>query len=435
MADETPRPSQTEAEATGTAADQPTAPAAAPPARRGGFVAALVAGASRGLVPVLAIVSAFAVGALVIILSDRRALPLWPTDPVRALGLSLETVAAAYSALLRGALGDPAAYVAAFGSGDLQRIVAAFNPVSESLLSATPLIFTGLAVALGFRSGLFNIGAEGQLYIGAMFATYVGFAVTGLPFYVHLPLALAAGALGGAIWGFIPGLLKARTGAHEVITTIMLNYVSYRAIDWVLKQPFYQREGRTDPISKIIEPSAQLAPIIEGLRVHWGFVLALLAAAAISWLLFRSTLGFEFRAVGLNPAAARYAGIRIARTLVLTMSIGGALAGLAGTAEILGANKTLTAGFSPGYGFDAIALALLGRSRPVGVVAAALLFGALRAGATPMQSATGIPIDLVVVIQALVIMFVAAPALVRAIYRIRAPAVSGVEGFSKGWGA
>lgn len=400
-----------------------------------GLVAALLAGASRSLVPVLAIVSAFVVGALVIVVSDRQALPLWPTDPLTAFRLSLETVAAAYSALLRGALGDPGTYVAAFASGDPARIVAAFNPVSESLLSATPLIFTGLAVALGFRSGLFNIGAEGQLYIGAMFATYVGFAVTGLPFVLHLPLALAAGALGGAVWGFIPGLLKARTGAHEVITTIMLNYVSYRVIDWILKQPFYQREGRTDPISKIVESTAQLPPIVEGLRVHWGFLLALAAAVFVSWLLFRSTLGFEFRAVGLNPSAARYAGINVARTLVLTMGIGGALAGLAGTAEILGANKTLTAGFSPGYGFDAIALALLGGSRPAGVVAAALLFGALRAGATPMQSATGIPIDLVVVIQALVIMFVAAPALVRAIYRIRAPEKAALESFSKGWGA
>lgn len=410
-------------------------PGRGPEAGGGGFVATLLASASRGVVPVLAIVSAFVVGALVIILSDRRAMPLWPSDPLRALGLSLETVGAAYSALLRGAVGDPGTYLAAFGSGDAKQIVAAFNPISESLLSATPLIFTGLAVALGFRSGLFNIGAEGQLYIGAMFATYVGFAVTGLPFWVHLPLALAAGALGGALWGLIPGLLKARTGAHEVITTIMLNYVSYRVIDWILKQPFYQREGRTDPISKIVEPSAQLAPIVDGLRVHWGFVLALLAAVFVSWLLFRSTAGFEFRAVGLNASAARYAGISIARTLVLTMGIGGALAGLAGTADILGANKTLTAGFSPGYGFDAIALALLGGSRPAGVVAAAILFGALRAGATPMQSATGIPIDLVVVIQALVIMFVAAPALVRAIYRIRAPEPTGREGFSKGWGA
>lgn len=412
----------------------PNRPPEPGPAERG-LLAAALATAARGVVPALAVISAFAVGALVIILSDRQVWPIWSTDPLRALGLSLETVVAAYGALLRGALGDPATYVAAFGSGDPSQIVAAFNPVSESLLSATPLIFTGLAVALGFRSGLFNIGAEGQLYMGAMFATYVGFAVSGLPFYVHLPLALTAGALGGAIWGLIPGLLKARTGAHEVITTIMLNYVSYRVIDWILKQPFYQRPGRTDPISKIVEPSAQLPPIIEGLRVHWGFVLALLAAIFVSWLLFRSTLGFEFRAVGLNPSAARYAGINIARTLVRTMGIGGALAGLAGTAEILGANKTLTAGFSPGYGFDAITLALLGGSRPAGVVAAAILFGALRAGATPMQSATGIPIDLVVVIQALVVMFIAAPALVRAIYRIRAPAVSGLEGFSKGWGA
>jgi simple sugar transport system permease protein len=213
----------------------------------------------------------------------------------------------------------------------------------------------------------------------------------------------------------------------------MLNYTSYQVLNWVLRQSFYQRPGRSDPVSPIVDAGAMIPPIIEGLRVNWAFVLALLAAAFVSWLLYRSTLGFEFRAVGLNPSAARYAGISISRSLILTMAICGGLAGLAGTTEILGVNKALTPGFSPGYGFDGIAIALLGGSSPLGVVLAALLFGVLRAGATPMQAATGIPIDLVVVIQALVIMFVAAPALIREIYRIRAARTTGTEIMAQGW--
>ncbi len=387
----------------------------------------------RLLIPVLSVFTALVFGALVIILSDAELLALWTSDPFAALGASIGAVADAYGALFAGGLGNPQAYLDAFASGDLAQITKAFNPVSESLLAATPLIFTGLAVALGFRSGLFNIGAEGQLYLGATLATWIGFSFVGLPFWIHLPLAILGGFVGGALWGFIPGLLKARTGAHEVIVTIMLNYVAYRFIDWILRQPFYQRPGRSDPVSPVVEPTAVIPVIIDGLRVHWGFILALAAAAFVSWLLFRSTLGFEFRAVGLNPSAARYAGISISRTLILTMAICGGLAGLAGATEILGVTKSLTPGFSPGYGFDGIAIALLGSSSPLGVVLAALLFGVLRAGATPMQAATGIPIDLVVVIQALVIVFVAAPRLIREIYRIRVPETTGTEIMAQGW--
>lgn len=385
------------------------------------------------IVPFLAVFTALLIGGFVIVLSDRTLLGLWGADPLRALGESLKAVGDGYGALFAGALGSPGSYVAAFSSGDIDEIRRAFNPISESLLAATPLIFTGLAVALGFRSGLFNIGAEGQLYVGAIVGTFVGFSVHGLPMLLHLPLSIGAGFLGGALWGFIPGLLKARTGAHEVIVTIMLNYVSYQLITWVLRQSWYQRPGRSDPISPIVEASAMIPPIIEGLRLNWGFVLALLAAAFVSWLLFRSTIGFEFRAVGFNPSAARYAGMSISRTLVLTMAVCGGLAGLAGATEILGVNRSLTPGFSPGYGFDGIAIALLGGSSPLGVVLAALLFGVLRAGATPMQAATGIPIDLVVVIQALVIMFVAAPRLIREIYRIRVRATTGTEIMAQGW--
>jgi ABC-type uncharacterized transport system permease subunit len=387
------------------------------------------------LVPVLAVVTALVIGGFVIVLSDLTFLSRLGADPAAALGDAVKSVVTAYEALITGALGSPSEYAAAFASGNTTQIIAAFKPISETLLEATPVIFTGLAVAIGFRSGLFNIGGEGQLLIGAAAATFVGFAVAGLPWYVHLPLAIVAGFAGGALWGFIPGFLKARTGAHEVIVTIMLNYTAARLIDFLLNLPGYQREGRSDPISRVTLETSWYPQIVEGLRVNWGIFLALGAAAVVSWILFRTTKGFEFRAVGFNPTAARYAGMSIAGSTVLAMMISGGLAGLAGTSVVLGVTHSLTAGISPGYGFDGLAIALMAKSRPRGIVLAALLFGALRAGATPMQSATGIPIDLVVVIQALVIMFVAAPALVRAIFRIRVPEATGAEVFSKGWGS
>jgi general nucleoside transport system permease protein len=368
------------------------------------------------VVPALALITALAIGAIIIIVSDREFVTRMGSDPIAGLGAGLASVRDAYIGLIGGSVGSPRA-------------------LSETLLQATPLILAGLSVAVAFRAGLFNIGAEGQIYAGAASSIYVGFALSDIPAFIHLPLAILAGIAGGAVWGFIPGFLKARTGAHEVIVTIMLNYVAYRFIDWLLNQPFFQREGRTDQISRFVEPSAELPRLIEGFRTHWGIVLALVAALVVSWLLFRSTKGFEFRAVGLNPSAARYAGMSIGGTLILAMMVSGGLAGLAGASEMLGSNRTLTPGFSPGWGFDAIALAILGGSRPLGVVFAALLFGALRAGATPMQVETGIPIDLVVVIQALVIMFIAAPALVRGLYRIRVERRVGSEVFTKGWGS
>ncbi len=387
------------------------------------------------LVPVLALFSALVIGAIVIALSDITFLQRLGVDPGGAIGDALGSIGRAYGALIGGAIGDPKDYWQAIQTGDRNAFITAFTPLSETLLSATPLIFTGLAVALGFQCGLFNIGAEGQLFVGAAVATWVGFTVTSLPWFIDLPLVIAAGFVGGAAWGFIPGFLKARTGAHEVIVTIMLNYTAYRLIDFILKFPGYQREGRTDPISRITAATAWYPPLIDGLRANWGFVLALVAAFAVSWFLYRSTKGFEFRAVGLNPTGARYAGMSIASSTVLAMMLSGGLAGLAGTSQVLGITHFMSAGISPGFGFDGIAIALMARSRPKGVIFASLLFGAMRAGSTPMQSITGVPIDLVVVVQALVIMFVAAPALVREIYRIRVPETTGTEVFSKGWGS
>jgi ABC-type uncharacterized transport system permease subunit len=414
-----------------TNAEQPEA--GAPAAEPSGLRARL-AGPARGLVvPALAIFSALIVGAIVIVLSDITFFERLRADPAGALGAGFDEVIRAYAALFSGALGSPEAYINAFSSGDPDQITKAFVPLSETLLAATPLIFTGLAVALGFQCGLFNIGAEGQLYVGAIFGTFVGFSLTGLPWFIHLPVTIAAGFLGGALWGFIPGLLKARTGAHEVIVTIMLNYTAYRLIDFILRVPGFQREGRSDPISQVTLETAWYPPLVEGLRANWGFVLGLAAAVLVSWLLFRSTRGFEFRAVGFNPTAARYAGMSIATSTILAMTISGGLSGLAGTSIVLGITHSLTSGISAGFGFDGIAIALMAASKPRGIIWASLLFGVLRAGATPMQSITGVPIDLVVVVQALVIMFVAAPALVRGIYRIRVPEATGLESFSQGW--
>ncbi|HEX9822880.1 MAG TPA: ABC transporter permease [Actinomycetota bacterium] len=391
------------------------------------------------LVPLLAFVTALAIGALIIIFSDPEVLDAWGrffSDPMEALQRSGRVVADAYRALFTGSLGSPLKIFDAFRSGEVAQIEAAFRPLSETIVAATPFIFTGLAVALGFRAGLFNIGAEGQMNAGAITAAFVGFSITGLPIYVHLPLAIVAGFVGGAIWGMIPGILKARTGAHEVITTIMMNFIALRLLDYLLLRQPFQRPDRPDPISKVVEPSAEL-PGIPGssLRVHLGILLALAAAYGVWWLLFRTTKGFEFRAVGSNPAAARYAGIGVGATYVLAMALAGGLGGLGGASQLLGLQKYLSGGFASGIGFTAIALALLGKAHPLGVVGASFLFGMLQAGSTAMQAATSTPVDIIVVIQALIIVFIAAPALVRTIWRIRAPRELGAEAFTKGWGA
>ena len=246
--------------------------------------------------------------------------------------------------------------------------------------------------------------------------------------------------MGGAIWGGIPGLLRAKTGAHEVITTIMLNWIAIFFIDWVLKLTFIHQGGRNDPISRDIQPTAALPRFSDdpGIRLHVGILMALAAAAFIFWLLYRTTVGYQFRAVGYNPDSAHYAGMNVTWLYVGVMAVAGAMAGLAGANQILGPLTRATPGFSGGIGFDAIALALLGRSHPVGVVFAGLLFGALEAGGRGMQAATAsagtpISIDLILVVQALIVVFIAAPALIRAIYRVRTG--KGAEQITRGWAA
>jgi simple sugar transport system permease protein len=337
------------------------------------------------IVPVFAVIVALILGAVTML----------------ATGVDLPTIGRSYLALVEGSVGS-------------------LNAVSETLTAAAPLVLAGLGLALGFRAGLLNIGAEGQVLLGGMAAVVAGFSLTGLPFWLLLPLCLLVGALTGALYAGIAGWLKAATGAHEVITTIMLNLMSYRLLDFLLRQPFVQQTGRADPISKSVPPNAALprlfAWIDPNLRVHAGVFLVLAAVLLIWWLLFRTRIGFAFRISGENPDAARYAGIRPGITIVAAMATAGALAGLAGANQVLGVLGRASPGFSAGIGFDAIAVALLGRSHPVGVLFAGVLFGALKAGGRQMQVDAGVSIDLIGIIQALIIVFIAAPLLVRAIF-------------------
>ncbi len=368
------------------------------------------------IVPALALISALIVGGFIIAVTDVDILRLWGSDPGEAFSQTLQAVGGAYKALFTGSLGS-------------------FNAISETLFAATPLILAGLAVAVGFQAGLFNIGAEGQMVIGGMTALYLGITIDA-PTIVLLPIALLGAIIGGAVWAGIAGLLRAKTGAHEVITTIMLNFIALFLTQWLLKTTVFQQTGRDDPISKPVNKGAQLPHLFgSDYRVTIGLPIALGAAAFVHWLMYRSSIGFQYRTVGANPDAAKYAGMNVVWLTVAVMATSGALAGLAGANQILGLPPYQgSTSFSGGIGFDAIALALLGRSKPMGVVWAGLLFGALTAGGREMQGVERIPIDLVEVIQALIIVFIAAPALVRAIYRIKTTD-EGTGQITTGWSA
>jgi simple sugar transport system permease protein len=336
------------------------------------------------VVPIFAVIVALFLGAVAML----------------ATGVDLSTIGRAYAALFDGSLGSPYA-------------------LSETVTAAVPLTLAGLGIALGFRAGLFNIGAEGQLLLGGMGAVIVGFAMP-MPSLLHLPLALLVGAAIGAAWAAVAGWLKSATGAHEVITTIMLNLIAFRLVDYFLRNPLIQKAGRSDPISESVLPSAALPQLLDWLspnmRLHAGLLIMLAAVALVHLLLFRTTIGFEFRAAGANPEAARYAGMRSGLIIVLAMALAGLLAGLAGANQVLGVLGRASPGFSAGIGYDAIAVALLGRAHPFGVLLAGLLFGALEAGGRQMQVSAGVSIDLITIIQALIIVFIAAPLLVRTIF-------------------
>ena len=310
---------------------------------------------------------------------------------------------------------DPALPVTAYGAL-IQGAFGTTDAVVRTLVFSAPLLFGGLAVAFGFKAGLFNIGAQGQFLVGALGAVVVGVALADAPAPVAIVAATLAGIIGGAVWGFIPGFLKAVSGAHEVVSTIMLNYVAVQLLAALVSGPLKVPKSPS-PVTYDVGNAA--FPIVIGSTGHIGIILAVIAAGFVWWLLFRTTWGFELRSVGANPDAARYAGMHPKLLIVATMTFSGALAGLAGTTVLLGVTHSMTSSFGTTVGFDSIAVALLARSNPLGVIAAALLFGSMRAGAGLMQINAGIPVELVDVLQATILLFLVASPVLRRVLRLR----------------
>jgi simple sugar transport system permease protein len=405
-------------------------------------------------VTLLATVLAALFAAVLMILGDQAARQQWSYfsyQPGATLQATWDLLSVSFGNLFKGSIVDPDTFTRwVYGMDGVtwQRV---FYPISETLTFAAPLIFTGLAVAVPFRAGLFNIGGQGQAIMGALAGATVGFALH-LPAPLGWIVATIAGALLGGLTGYIVGLLKARTGAHEVIVTIMLNYITLYFLSWYILQAGIKNPARSDAISKPV-PGSSLYPKIfgptataGGLRASIAIVLAVLAAAGISWLLRRGTFGFELRAVGYNQDAARTAGIKVGATLALTMGLAGALAGLGGTTLAIGTAGVLTVDVVGQIGFNGILVALLGRVKPWGVVWAGLLYGALQAGGNKIQTGgiathadgtqvvvSGISVELVGVIQAMIVIFVAAAMLMRAIFRLRrSPSAAARVGLAKG---
>ena len=364
------------------------------------------------IITFLAFVSALVIGAIIIVFATPGA--------TSGIGAAWASIANAYSSLFDGSIGSPAAMAAAFASGSPRDLVNAFQPISETLVASTPLMLAGLGIALAFRAGLFDIGGQGQLILGAIGATLAGFSFPGLPAPIHFLFAIAAGAAFGAAWGFVPGILKARTGAHEVITSMMLNYVGLNLLTWMLTTELFQAPPRVEAISKTVVPGVRLPHLLgPSLRVNLGFVLAILVAMGVAWLLQRSNLGFRFRMLGLNREAARVAGVNIEAHYILSMTLAGTIVGLAGAFMVLGVDYRIAALYGGTTGFDGITVAILGRGTPLGVALSSLLFGAFIAGGRTMQVNTSIPLQLVQVLQAVLVLFVAAPGVIKTIYRIR----------------
>jgi len=368
-------------------------------------------------VPALSISVALLVGAIFIIFTDIEVLGGLLSDPIGALSLGVGRAATAYSALFRGAFGDPDNIGKALASnGDIKLWARALRPLVESVVASVPLIFVGLGVSVAFRTGIFNIGGAGQYTMGAVGGTIaaLAFGAGVTPGPIAILLVMIFGIIGGAAWAFIPGYLKARVGASEVITTIMLNFIAGQFVFFLVSNfEFIQKPPRIQPVSKELSQFVDLPGIlpIAALRMDISVIIALLTAVAVSWFLFRSTRGFELRAAGLNLAAAKYAGIGAGTSIITAMLISGAISGLGGALVAVGTIKQLSPGIAGSVGFTAIAVALVGGTRPSGVVATALVFGLLQHGGSLMQVQTSIPIEMLLFIQALVIAFIAAPEL------------------------
>ena len=343
---------------------------------------------SQWFVSVISVVIAFLIGAILIAMTGA-------------------SVTDAYYAMFRGAIVDPQA----------STFVRTIKPLMDSVYFAIPLIISGLGLAFGFRAGLFNIGGKGQMIAGALAAVWVGFSLS-LPPVVHTLVALMAAIVAGAAWGGIAGFLKAKTGANEVIVTIMLNSIATLALGYVLSQKAWQKPNSNQPITPNVADSAALAKLMSGpIKLHWGLIVAIVAFAVFWFLMERSTLGFQIRAVGANAAAARTAGISVERITAVTMMISGAFLGLAGANEALGTLGYVSRDVAGSIGFDAITVALLGRNKAWGTFGAGLLFGAFKAGGYAMQ-AKDVPIDMILILQAVIVLLIAAPALVRWLFRL-----------------
>jgi general nucleoside transport system permease protein len=391
---------------------------------------------SSAVVTILAIFLALVVGGILIVFSDPVVTRAWQSlfaDPGYTLSQTWDSVSYAYSQMFEGAILNPSTVSAAVHGGS---IAAVFYPLSSTCAQATPLILTGLSVAIAFRCGLFNIGAAGQWVGGAAVATWLGFGVS-LPPVIHVIVCVLGAFVGGAVIGWFVGLLKARTGAHEVIVTIMLNYVMYDLLEYLLSHPaMLQQPGQTNEIAPFIASDANLAHVGgPPPQVGIGFLIAVAAAIGCAWLLSRTTTGFQFRTVGASPSAARTAGISVERSWILVMLLAGGLAGLSAATVVQGTNTQLTFNSYGTYGPDGITVALLGRARPIGVVWAGLLFGALHVGGTyvEVQTLGQVPADIVQVLEGLIVLFVAAPALIRAVFRLRSTSGTGMEAVAKGW--
>ncbi len=385
-------------------------------------------------VTLFAIVLALIFGGILMIIGDADTRAQWGYffyQPLKTLEASWDLVSKAYTDMFKGSIVNPDTVNRWYW--DMTTWQQVFRPISETLTNAAPLILTGLAVAIPFRAGLFNIGGQGQAIMGAIGGGTVGILLK-LPAPIVILLAILAGALLGGLWGLLVGVLKAKTGAHEVIVTIMLNYIALYFLFWYIRQAAIDDPNRSELISKPVPDSSMFPKLIDpALRVNLGILLALLVAAGVAWLLKRGTFGFELRAVGYNPNAAGTAGIKVGWTLALTMGLAGALAGLGGTTMVLGTAGNLTGEVVGQIGFNGILVALLGRVKPWGVVGAGLLFGALQAGGAAMQTFSGISNELVTAIQAMIVIFVAAPLLVKAVFRLRkSPSAAASAALAKG---
>ncbi|MGO1509734.1 MAG: ABC transporter permease [Actinomycetaceae bacterium] len=410
---------------TGARPADPADDEAPAPGRDGsGWHATLQKIATKGwLVTVLAIVVALVVGSILVIVSSPRVAETstyFFSRPWDTIYAAIDAVYGAYQAMFRGSIWDFRA----------DTLTGALQPLSNTLVNSVPLILAGLGLAISFRAGLFNIGGQGQIIVGAIIATYIGFSWD-LPVVVHLVVAVLGGLAGGAAYASIAGVLKARTGANEVIVTIMLNSIATFLVLYVLKSTVFGGERPNGQTSFRVSSDATY-PLLLGsdFRLHAGLIVAILAALFTWWFLERSTWGFELRAVGANPDAARTAGISVPKATIVAMAVSGAMCGLAGTAPVLGTEKYLSLGVAGTYGFDAITVALLGRSRPWGTFFAGLLFGALKAGGTLMSTTNttpldgapaAMPIEFILVLQSVIVLFIAAPPLVRWIFHLPDP--------------